>query len=81
MDVLIYLIPAALFLELCDSEPEFGRFFRQTLAEKSQRLAERREGGVTLAGFMLARADQCMREPPVMAPKATRSSSTVWTAC
>jgi CBS domain-containing protein len=68
---LCHLIPAALFLELCDSEPEFGRFFRQTLAEKSQRLAERREGGVTLAGFMLARVDQCMREPLVMAARAT----------
>lgn len=68
---LCHLIPAALFLELCDSEPEFGRFFRQTLAEKSQRLAERREGGVTLAGFMLARVDQCMREPLVMAANAS----------
>ena len=68
---LCYLIPAALFLSLCEQEEEFGRYFRQTLAEKTQRLAERREGGVTLAGFMLARVDQCMREPLVMPASAS----------
>lgn len=68
---LCHLIPAKLFLELCDSDEEFGRYFRQTLAEKSQRLAERREGGVTLAGFMLARVEQCMREPTIMSPGAS----------
>lgn len=68
---LCHLIPAKLFLELCDRDEEFGRYFRQTLAEKSQRLAERREGGVTLAGFMLARVEQCMREPTIMPPDAS----------
>ena len=68
---LCHLVPGKLFLELCDSEDEFGRYFRQSLAEKSQRLAERREGGVTLAGFMLARVEQCMREPMIMSAQAS----------
>ncbi len=68
---LCHLIPAKLFLALCDEDEEFGRFFRQTLAEKSQRLAEGREGGVTLAGFMLARVEQCMREPMIMPAAAS----------
>ncbi|WP_290524173.1 putative nucleotidyltransferase substrate binding domain-containing protein [Alcanivorax sp.] len=68
---LCHLIPAKLFLQLCDGDDEFGRYFRQTLAEKSQRLAERREGGVTLAGFMLARVEQCMREPMIMSAGAS----------
>ncbi|MZR63504.1 putative nucleotidyltransferase substrate binding domain-containing protein [Alcanivorax sp. DP30] len=68
---LCHLIPAKLFLTLCNEEDEFGRYFRQTLAEKSQRLAERREGGVTLAGFMLARVEQCMREPMIMSASAS----------
>jgi len=68
---LCYLIPAGLFRELCESEVEFGRYFSQRLAEKNQRLAERREGGVTLAGFMLARVEACMREPLIMPEQAT----------
>ena len=68
---LCHLIPAKLFLTLCEHEEEFGRYFRQTLAEKTQRLAERREGGVTLAGFMLARVEQCMREPMIMSAGAS----------
>ena len=68
---LCHLIPARLFRELCESEPDFGHYFSQCLAEKNQRLAERREGGVTLAGFMLARVDECMRAPLIMPERAT----------
>lgn len=57
------LIPASLFLELCERQPRFAAYFRQRLEAKNRLLAERREGGVTLAGFMLARVDQCMRQP------------------
>lgn len=63
---LCYLIPAELFQDLCRHRPAFADYFRQRLAEKNRLLAERREGGVTLAGFMLARVDQCMREPVVL---------------
>lgn len=65
---LCYLLPKALFLELCDAYPPFAEFFRQTLAHKARLLTEQRaEGGVTMAGFMLARVDECMREPLVVA--------------
>ncbi len=65
---LCYLLPKALFLELCDAYPPFAEFFRQTLAHKARLLTEQRaEGGMTMAGFMLARVDECMREPLVVA--------------
>ena len=68
---LCYLLPKALFLELCDDFPPFAEFFRQTLAHKARLLTEQRaEGGVTMAGFMLARVDECMREPLIV-PAAT----------
>ncbi|MFO7649304.1 putative nucleotidyltransferase substrate binding domain-containing protein [Halomonas campaniensis] len=61
---LCYLLPKALFLALCDDYPPFAEFFRQTLTHKARLLTEQRaEGGVTMAGFMLARVDECMREP------------------
>ena len=74
---LCYLIPAALFLTLCEDNADFGRHFQQRLVEKGQRLAERREGGVTMAGFMLARVDACMREPLIMATTATLHDAVV----
>lgn len=68
---LCHLIPVKLFLELCEQHESWGDHFRQRLTEKSRRLAEQREGGVTMAGFMLARVDACMREPLVMQPQST----------
>lgn len=68
---LCYLIPAALFLQLCEQFPPFAEYFRQRLADKSRRLAEQREGGVTMAGFMLARISECMRQPLIMAQDDT----------
>ena len=65
-ETLCYLIPAALFQELCEGQKEFDDYFRQRLASKNQLLAERREGGVTLAGFMLAKVHQCMRQPLIL---------------
>ncbi|EKF75885.1 hypothetical protein A11A3_00285 [Alcanivorax hongdengensis A-11-3] len=64
---LCYLIAAQAFISLCEKEPAFADYFRQRLVEKGRRLAEQREGGVTMAGFMLARIADCMREPLVMA--------------
>ncbi|WP_183382950.1 DUF294 nucleotidyltransferase-like domain-containing protein [Halomonas stenophila] len=69
---LCYLLPKALFLKLCDDYPAFAEFFRQTLAHKTRLLTEQRAaGGVTMAGFMLARVDECMREPLCVGPRAT----------
>lgn len=64
---LCYLMSRELFLSLCDSNPVFAEYFRQRLTEKTRMLAERRsEGGITLAGFMLAKVSECMREPLVV---------------
>ncbi len=65
-ETLCYLIPAALFQALCEEQKEFDDYFRQRLASKNQLLAERREGGVTMAGFMLAKVHQCMRQPLIL---------------
>ncbi|MBL7250463.1 DUF294 nucleotidyltransferase-like domain-containing protein [Alloalcanivorax sp. C16-2] len=65
-ETLCYLIPAELFRTLCEEQPAFADYFRQRLASKNRLLAERREGGVTMAGFMLARVNQCMREPLIL---------------
>ncbi|MBE0489240.1 MAG: cyclic nucleotide-binding/CBS domain-containing protein [Halomonas sp.] len=76
---LCYLLPRVLFLELCDDYPPFSEFFRQTLAHKARLLTEQRaEGGVTMAGFMLARVDECMREPLIV-PATTTIAEAVTT--
>ncbi|WP_404296098.1 putative nucleotidyltransferase substrate binding domain-containing protein [Halomonas sp.] len=76
---LCYLLPRPLFLELCNDYPPFSEFFRQTLAHKARLLTEQRaEGGVTMAGFMLARVDECMREPLIV-PAATTIAEAVTT--
>mgnify|MGYP000002188368 CR=1 FL=1 len=63
-ECLCYLLPKGLFQQLCDAYPAFAEFFRQRLAQKTRLLTERRaEGGVTMAGFMLARVAACMRAP------------------
>ncbi|WP_043528098.1 DUF294 nucleotidyltransferase-like domain-containing protein [Litchfieldella xinjiangensis] len=64
---LCYLMPKALFNRLCQDYPAFAEFFRQSLAHKARLLTERRaEGGVTMAGFMLARISECMRAPLIV---------------
>ncbi|MBA2780733.1 DUF294 nucleotidyltransferase-like domain-containing protein [Billgrantia kenyensis] len=69
---LCYLLPKALFLQLCDDYPPFAEFFQQTLAHKARLLTEQRaEGGVTMAGFMLARVSECMRPPLCMGSATT----------
>ncbi|TFH88644.1 cyclic nucleotide-binding/CBS domain-containing protein [Billgrantia azerbaijanica] len=69
---LCYLLPKALFLALCDDYPAFAEFFRQTLAHKARLLTEQRaEGGVTMAGFMLAKVSECLRAPLCVGPEAT----------
>lgn len=61
---LCYLMPKVLFERLCRDYPAFAEFFRQRLSDKARLLTERRaEGGVTMAGFMLARISECMRDP------------------
>jgi len=73
---LCYLMPRALFLSLCESGPAFADYFQRRLADKSRLLAERRcDGGVTLAGFMLARVTECMREPLVVSQASTISEA------
>jgi CBS domain-containing protein len=62
-ETLCYLIPGVLFSRLCEASAPFADYFRQRLAEKSRLLTEQREGGVTMAGFMLARVSECMRAP------------------
>ncbi|WP_017429665.1 putative nucleotidyltransferase substrate binding domain-containing protein [Vreelandella jeotgali] len=72
-DCLCYRLPRALFRQLCQACPEFDDFFRQTLANKAHRLMEKRtEGGVTMAGFMLAQVSECMR-----APQRTRADADI----
>ncbi|MCE9683880.1 putative nucleotidyltransferase substrate binding domain-containing protein [Halomonas alkalisoli] len=69
---LCYLLPKKLFLQLCDEFPPFAEFFRQTLAHKARLLTEQRaEGGVTMAGFMLAKVSECMRTPLCVGREAT----------
>ncbi|MBS9404848.1 cyclic nucleotide-binding/CBS domain-containing protein [Halomonas sp. TRM85114] len=69
---LCYLLPKGLFLQLCDDYPPFNEFFRQTLSHKARLLTEQRaEGGVTMAGFMLAKVSECMREPLCVGETAT----------
>lgn len=64
---LCYLMPKALFKRLCQDYPAFAEFFRQSLTHKARLLTERRaEGGVTMAGFMLARISECMRAPLIV---------------
>ncbi|WNK19647.1 putative nucleotidyltransferase substrate binding domain-containing protein [Halomonas piscis] len=59
-----YLVPKVLFQQLCRACPEFDDYFRQSLARKARRLMEKRaQGGVTMAGFMLAKVRDCMRTP------------------
>ncbi|MBB3191340.1 DUF294 nucleotidyltransferase-like domain-containing protein [Halomonas cerina] len=71
-ETLCYLLPKALFLQLCDAYPPFAEFFRQRLAHKTRLLTEQRaEGGVTMAGFMLARVNECMRSPLCVAEDST----------
>ncbi|MBZ9567322.1 DUF294 nucleotidyltransferase-like domain-containing protein [Modicisalibacter tunisiensis] len=61
---LCYLLPRSLFETLCREYPVFADYFRQSLTDKSRLLTERRTaGGITMAGFMLARVAECMREP------------------
>ncbi|GEN28646.1 cyclic nucleotide-binding protein [Halovibrio variabilis] len=63
-ECLCYLLPKALFQQLCQRYPDFSNFFRQSLAHKARLLTEKRaEGGVTMAGFMLAKVSECLREP------------------
>ncbi|SFT49074.1 DUF294 nucleotidyltransferase-like domain-containing protein [Halomonas saccharevitans] len=65
---LCYLLPKGVFKQLCTAYPAFAEFFRQRLAQKTRLLTERRaEGGVTMAGFMLARVSECMRSPLLVA--------------
>lgn len=63
-ECLCYLLPRELFERLCKGYPAFAEFFRQRLSDKTRLMTERRaEGGVSMAGFMLARIGECMRAP------------------
>ncbi|MDN7132959.1 putative nucleotidyltransferase substrate binding domain-containing protein [Halomonas sp. MC140] len=67
-ECLCYLLPKALFQQLCSRYPAFSDFFRQSLTHKARLLTEKRaEGGVAMAGFMLAKVSECMREPLLVA--------------
>ncbi|MFG6159278.1 putative nucleotidyltransferase substrate binding domain-containing protein [Halomonas sp. 1390] len=78
-ECLCYLLPKGVFKQLCSAYPAFAEFFRQRLAQKTRLLTERRaEGGVTMAGFMLARVRECMR-PPLLVAAGTRLAEAVHT--
>lgn len=67
-----YLLPAALFLSLCDTSLEFANYFRLRLSEKTRLItAHRNEGGVGMTGFMLAQVSDCMRDPISLPPDAS----------
>ncbi|MBR2514369.1 MAG: cyclic nucleotide-binding/CBS domain-containing protein [Halomonas sp.] len=73
---LCYIMPKALFMQLCRHYPDFENFFKQTLSHKTRLLSEKRaEGGVTMAGFMLAKVSECMREPLLMEATADIASA------
>ncbi|UYG00554.1 putative nucleotidyltransferase substrate binding domain-containing protein [Halomonas sp. GD1P12] len=66
-ETLCYVLQKQTFSALCQHYPAFEAFFRETLAHKTQLLAERRAvDGITMAGFMLARVSECMRAPLVL---------------
>ncbi|WP_434986712.1 putative nucleotidyltransferase substrate binding domain-containing protein [Vreelandella zhaodongensis] len=63
-ECLCYVMPKALFMKLCRRHPDFEHFFKQSLSHKARLLTEKRaDGGVTMAGFMLAKVSECMRDP------------------
>ncbi len=73
---LCYLLPRALFEQLCTANPGFAAFFQQSLAHKTRLLSERRAGGgVAMAGFMLARVAECMRAPRLVAGDTTLAAA------
>lgn len=75
-ECLCYIMPKALFIQLCRHYPEFESFFKQSLSHKTRLLTEKRaEGGVTMAGFMLAKVSECMREPLLMDASADIASA------
>ncbi|UXZ53463.1 DUF294 nucleotidyltransferase-like domain-containing protein [Halomonas sp. 7T] len=73
---LCYIMPKALFMQLCRHYPDFENFFKQTLSHKTRLLTEKRaESGVTMAGFMLAKVSECMREPLLIEASADIASA------
>ncbi|GGW49145.1 DUF294 nucleotidyltransferase-like domain-containing protein [Vreelandella hamiltonii] len=71
-ECLCYVMPKALFSQLCRHYPAFEQFFKQSLSHKARLLTEKRaDGGVTMAGFMLARVSECMRLPLMMDAQAS----------
>jgi CBS domain-containing protein len=78
-ECLCYLLPRTLFERLCERYPAFAEFFRQRLSDKTRLMTERRaEGGVSMAGFMLARIAECMR-PPLLVEADTSIATAVRT--
>lgn len=76
-EALCHLLPAALFRALCDECPAFADYFRQRLADKTQRLLARRGAfGSTLAGFMLAKVRECLREPLIVSRATSIATAT-----
>ncbi|MCP1314817.1 putative nucleotidyltransferase substrate binding domain-containing protein [Halomonas sp. 707D7] len=70
-ETLCYVLPGAEFMALCRDYPDFEGFFRQSLSHKARLLTERRAaGGVTMAGFMLARVSECLRGAIVLEGEA-----------
>lgn len=77
-ETLCYLLPRALFEQLCQAYPDFGEFFRESLTNKARLLNQRRAvGGVSMAGFMLARIAECMRPPRIVAESTTIAEAVV----
>ncbi|MCW4149523.1 DUF294 nucleotidyltransferase-like domain-containing protein [Halomonas sp. 18H] len=67
-----YLLPRVEFLALCDDFPLLAERFRRRLADKSRLLAaQRAAGGALVAGAMLSRARECMRQPERLPSGAT----------
>lgn len=77
-ECLCYVMPKALFAQLCRYYPEFENFFKQSLSHKTRLLTEKRaEGGVTMAGFMLAKVSECMRAPLLMEATSDIASAVI----
>lgn len=69
-EVISYLMPKALFLDLVRGNADFERFYFQSLTEKLEAQAEMASNR-GMASFMVARVEEAYLHPPITAPAAT----------
>ncbi len=66
-DLLCQLIPRATFIELCEGNPAFARYFTASLAQRQQQQEQRAQlGQKNLAEFILTRIEPGHLQPPLI---------------